>query len=405
MKNFNKKNNTLNEVVIVGAMRTPIGDFMGSLKRFSAVELGIHALKAALNKAEIAPELIEEVVAGMGNMAGTKANPGRQIAIGAGCSIETVGATVNQQCASSMRATEILYHEIALGKVSIGAAVGPESMTNSPFLLPGARMGYRMGNDNKVVDSMFCDGLIDVFNNCHMGITAENLAKQYEISREEQDELALLSHQRACRAIEEGKFKEEITPVEIKTKKGVALFDTDERPRPSITLESLAKLRPAFDREGSVTAGNASGLNDAGAALILMSTQKAEELGLKPLARIVATASAAVDPKIMGIGVVPAVKRALTFAGLTIDDIDYWEINEAFAAQFIAVNRELNIDMDKVNKNGSGVSLGHPVSCTGARLIVSLLHEMRRSGNRFGCASLCAGGGPGTAIVVERFDT
>jgi len=391
----------LDEVVIVSGMRTAIGDFLGSLKDLSAVELGIIALKAALGKAGIEADLIEEVTAGMGNMSGCKPNPARQIALGAGCAMETVAATVNQLCASSMRATEILYQEIALGKVAVGAAVGPESMSNIPYLLPGARKGYRMG-DNKTVDSMFCDGLIDAFYNYHMGVTAENLARQYGISRAEQDELALLSHRRACQAIQTGKFKDEIVPVEIKTKQGKVLFDTDERPRFDINLDILAQLPPAFDKAGTVTAGNASGLNDAAAALILMTGEKARALGIKPLARIVATASAAVDPKIMGIGVVPAVKRVLAFAGLQMNDIDYWEINEAFAAQFLAVNRELNLDMEKVNANGSGISLGHPVSCTGIRIIVSLLHEMRRRGSRLGCASLCAGGGPGAAVIVEQ---
>jgi len=390
----------MREVVIVSGMRTPIADFLGSLKDLSAVELGIIALKAALTKAGIEPGLIEEVVAGMGNMTGCKPNPGRQVALGAGCSVETVAVTVNQQCASSMRATEILAQEIMLGKVDVGAAVGPESMTNIPYLLPGARKGYRMGH-NKAVDSMFNDGLIDAFNNYHMGVTAENLARMYKISRREQDELALLSHQRACRAIKEDKFKDEIVPVEIKTRKGAILFDTDERPKPDANLEALANLPPVFEKEGTVTAGNASGLNDAAAALILMTADKAKELGCKPLARIIATASGAVDPSIMGIGVVPAVKRALQFANLEINDIGYWELNEAFAAQFIAVNRELNLDMDKVNANGSGISLGHPVSCTGVRIIVTLLHEMRRRGVRFGCASLCAGGGPGAAIILE----
>jgi acetyl-CoA C-acetyltransferase len=389
----------MREVVIVSGMRTPIGDFLGSLKDFSTVELGIIALKAVLNKAGIEPGLIEEVVAGLGNMSGCKPNPGRQVALGAGCSVETVAATVNQQCASSMRATEILFQEIVLGKVDIGAAVGPESMSNIPYLLPGARKGYRMGH-NKIVDSMFNDGLIDAFNNYHMGVTGENLAKMYKITRREQDELALLSHQRACLAIKE-KFNDEIIPVEIKTKKGSVLFDTDEHPKPDTSLEALAKLPPVFDKDGTVTAGNASGLNDAAAALILMTPDKAGELGCKPLARIVATASGAVDPSIMGMGIVPAVKRALQFANLKMEDIGYWELNEAFAAQFLAVNRELNLDMDKVNANGSGISLGHPVSCTGVRIIVTLLYEMRRRGVQFGCASLCAGGGPGAAIILE----
>ena len=390
----------MREVVIVSGMRTPIGDFQGALKDFSAVDLGVIALKGALNKAGIEPGKIEEVIAGHGLQAGCKGNSGRQVALHSGCSNETVGVTVNQQCPSSMRATEILSQEIMLGKVDIGAVIGLESMSNVPYLLLKARSGYRMGNGN-IVDSMLHDGLVDAFNDYHMGVTAENLAELYKISREEQDELAFLSHQRASMAIKEGKFKEEIVPVEIKHKKGTSLFDTDEHPNKETSLESLAKLKPAFKKDGTVTAGNASSLNDGGSALILMAAEKAKDLGLRPLARIVSTASAAVDPKIMGIGVVPAVYRALKFADLEVDDIGYWELNEAFAAQVLAVNRELKLDMAKVNANGSGISLGHPVGCTGARLIVSLIHEMRRRGVQYGCASLCAGGGPAVAIVVE----
>ncbi|GAB6156449.1 thiolase family protein [Desulfosporosinus burensis] len=391
----------MHEVVIVSGARTPIGDFLGSLRDFSAVDLGIIALTGAINKAGIDPGQVEEVIAGHANQTGCKGNTGRQVAIGAGCSFETVATTVNQQCASSMRATEILSQEILLGKVGIGAVVGPESMSNIPYMLPGARNGYRMGN-NQIVDIMMHDGLMDAFNNIHMGVTAENLAKMYNITRREQDDLALLSHLRAAQAIREQKFKDEIIPVELKTKKGSVIIDTDEHVRPDIKLDDLVKLRPVFDKEGTVTAGNASGLNDGASALIMMSAAKARELGCKPLVRIVSTASAAVDPKIMGIGVVPAVKRALLFVNLKLDDIGYWEINEAFAAQFLAVNCELNLDMDKVNGNGSGISLGHPVSCTGARLVVSLVNEMKRRNVEYGCASLCAGGGPGTAIIVQN---
>ncbi|MDA8234869.1 MAG: thiolase family protein [Clostridia bacterium] len=391
----------MRDVVIVSGMRTPIGDFLGSLKDFTAIELGVIALKAAIDKAGIEPGLIEEVVGGMGNMAGCKNNPARQVALGAGCAIETVAATVAQACASSMRATEILAQEIILGKVDVGAAVGPESMSNIPFLLPGARKGYRMGH-NQLVDGMFNDGLLDAFHNYHMGITAENLAKMFQITRQEQDELALISHQRACQAIQENKFKNEIVPVEIKSRKETVLFDTDEHPKPETNLDDLAKLKPVFDKEGTVTAGNSSSLNDGAAALILMTSDKAKELGCKPLARIISTASAAVDPSIMGIGVVPAIKRALKYANLKLNDIGYWEINEAFAAQVIAANRELNLDMNQVNANGSGISLGHPVSSTGVRLIIALVNEMRRRGVQFGCASLCAGGGPATAIIIEN---
>jgi len=390
----------MRDVVIVSGMRSPIGDFFGTLKNFSAVELGVVALKAAIEKAGIDHSQIEEVVGGHIYQAGCKGNTARQVALGAGCNVETVALTINQQCPSSMRAVEILTQAIMLGKVDIGAAVGYESMTNVPFLLPKARSGYKMGH-SQVVDGLLHDALIDAFNDYHMGITAENLAEKYVISREEQDELALLSHQRACRAIQEGIFDEEIVPIEIQTKKGPVIMSTDEHPQSGTSRESLAKLRPAFKKDGTVTAGNASSLNDGAAALILMAGDKAKELGIKPLGRIVATASAAVDPKLMGIGVVPAVERALKYAQLNMDDIGYWEINEAFASQFLAVNRELNLDMEKVNANGSGISLGHPVGCTGARIMISLLNEMRRRNVRYGCASLCAGGGPAVAVIIE----
>ncbi|MDP4126644.1 MAG: thiolase family protein [Bacillota bacterium] len=393
----------MREVVIVSAGRTPIGDYFGSLKALSAVDLGVIALKGTLDKIMLKPDLIEEVVAGHCIQSACKGNTGRQVALGAGCSIETVGVTVNQMCPSSMRATEILAQEIQLGKVDIGAVVGMESMSNAPYLLPKARGGYRMGN-GELLDAMLYDALIDAFMGYHMGVTAENLAEMYQISREEQDELALLSHRRAVQAISEGKFKQEIVPVELKAKKGNIIFDTDEHPNAEASRESLAKLRPAFKPDGTVTAGNASSLNDGASALILCEANKAVELGLKPLAKIKSTASASVDPKIMGIGVVPAIRRALHFAGLQQDQIGYWEINEAFAAQFLAANRELKLDLDIVNANGSGCSLGHPVGNSGARLIVSLVHEMRRRGVRYGCASLCAGGGPAVAIVVENPD-
>lgn len=390
----------MREVVIVSGMRTPIGDYLGTLKDFSAVDLGTIALKAALDKAGVDPSQVEEVVTGHVYQAGCKGNPSRQVTIGAGCPVETVSLTVNQQCPSSMRAAEIISQEIMMGKIDIGAAVGIESMTNVPYLLLKARGGYRMGT-GELLDGLLYDALIDAFNNYHQGITAENLAEKYNITRQEQDELALLSHQRACRAIKDGSFKEEIIPIEVKTKKGTLFFDRDEHPNPNVTLESLAKLKPAFKKDGTITAGNASAINDAACALILMGADKAVELGIKPLARIVATASASVEPKIMGIGVVPAVNRALKLANMHADDIDLWEINEAFAAQFLACNRELKLDMAKVNVNGSGISLGHPVGNTGAKLIVSLMHELRRRNKKFGCASLCAGGGPAMATIIE----
>ncbi|HHV76375.1 MAG TPA: thiolase family protein [Syntrophothermus lipocalidus] len=390
----------MRDVVIVSGKRTAIGNFLGALKDFSAVDLGTIALKAAINSAGISPDTIEEVAAGHVYQAGCKGNPARQITIGAGCPVETVSVTVNQQCPSAMRALEIISQEIMLGKIDAGAAVGIESMSNVPYLLLKARTGYRMGN-GELVDGMLYDALIDAFGNGHQGITAENLAEMYNISREEQDEWAFISHQRACQAIKEGKFKDEIVPVEVKTKKETFLFDTDEHPNPDTTLESLAKLKPAFKKDGTVTAGNASSINDAACAAVVMAHDKAVELGIKPLARIVATASAAVEPRIMGIGVVPAVKRALKFAGMTIDDIQLWEINEAFAAQFLACNRELKLDTEKINVNGSGISLGHPVGCTGLRLVITLINEMKRRNLRYGCAALCAGGGPAMATIIE----
>ncbi|HPF20054.1 MAG TPA: thiolase family protein [Syntrophomonas sp.] len=390
----------MREVVVVGARRTAIGDYLGSLKDKTAVELGIAALNAAIAKAGIEPAQIEEVAAGQVYQAGCLGNPARQVTLGVGCPVETVALTVNQQCPSSMRCTEIISQEIMLGKINIGAVVGMESMSNIPYLLTKARGGYRMGN-GVVYDAMLCDGLIDVFYNYHQGVTAENLAVKYGISRAEQDELALLSHQRACAAIDAGKLTEEIVPIEIKSKKGTVLFDTDEHPNRNTNLEALARLKPAFKENGTVTAGNASAINDAACAAILMGGDKAAELGIKPLARITATASASVDPSIMGIGVVPAVKRVLQIAGMKKEDIDVWELNEAFAAQFLACNRELQLDMNKVNLNGSGISLGHPVGNTGLKIIIAVINELRRQKKQFGCASLCAGGGPAMATIVE----
>ncbi len=390
----------MRDVVIVSGARTPIGDYFGALKDFTAVDLGVIALKAAIEKAGIHSDQIEEVMGGQIYQAGCKGNTARQVALGANCSIQTVAATINQQCASSLRATEIIAQEMMLGKIDVGAAVGYESMTNVPYLLPKARNGYKMGN-SEVVDSLLNDALIDAFNHYHMGITAENLAERYGISRVEQDQLALLSHERACQAIKDEKFNHEIVPIEIKTKKETKMIRIDEHPKNDMDLQALTALRPAFKKDGTVTAGNASSINDGASALILMTSDKAKELGLKPLARIVSSASASVAPEIMGIGVVPAVERALKFAQLQKDDIGYWEINEAFAAQFIAVNRELKLDLDKVNANGSGISLGHPVGCTGARLILSLINEMHRRGTQYGCASLCSGGGPAAAMIIE----
>lgn len=392
----------MKDVVIVSGMRTPVGDFLGSLKNKTCVELGVIALKAAIEQAGIDPRIIEEVVCGNPDMAGARANPGRQVAVHAGCSWETVASTVNQQCVSSLRASEIMYQEILLGKVDAGAAVGCESMSNVPYFLMGARDGFRMGNQ-KMVDGLFSDGFMDAFYNIHMGETAENVAKMYNISREEQDEFALMSHQRACTSIDNRTQAGELIPVEVKEKKGTRMFEVDEHPRQGLTMEDLARLKPVFVKDGTVTAGNSSSLNDGAAALIMMNTEKAKELGIKPFARVVSSANAAVDAKIMGMGVVGSVQKALRFAGLKVEDIGYWEINEAFAAQVIGCNRELKIPLEKMNINGGGISIGHPVGMTGARLLVSLIHEMRRNGARYGCASLCGGGGPSTAMIIEAY--
>jgi acetyl-CoA C-acetyltransferase len=391
----------MNDVVFVSAVRTPVGDFLGSLKDLTSVETGALVLKTAMEKVNLDPKLVEEVVCGNPDMAGAKSNPGRQVAIHAGCAWETVACTVNQQCVSSLRATEIMYQEILLGKVEVGAAVGCAAMSNIPYLVMGARTGFKMG-EQKLVDAMYNDGMVDAFYNYLMGVTAENIAEMYNISREEQDEFALMSHHRACASINSKTQESELVPVEIKTRKGSTFFTVDEHPRQGLKMEDLAKLKPVFKKDGTVTAGNSSGINDGSAALIMMSAAKAKELGMKPLARVVATGSAAVDAKIMGMGVVPSVTKALKFANLKLDEIDYWEINEAFAAQIIGCNRELKIPLDKMNANGGGISLGHPVGMTGARLIVSLIHEMHRRGVRYGGASLCGGGGPSTSIIIER---
>ena len=393
----------MRNVVIVSAARTPIGDYLGSLKSLQAYELGVIAVTGALNKAGLQPEQVNEVLMGMCMQGGAKGNPARQVQINAKIPVEAPAATINQQCGSAMRALEIASQQIMLGKEDVIVAGGVESMSNAPYYMHGVREGLRMG-DSKIYDALTYDGLIDAFYNYHMGMTTENLVERYNISRQEQDELAALSHQRAIVAIQAGKFKDEIVPVEVKTRKGSVLVDTDEHPRADINMEKLTKLRPAFKKDGSVTAGNASGINDGAAAVILMAEDKAKELGIKPLARIVNTASFGVDPSIMGIGPVGAIAKALKFANLKLEDINYFELNEAFAGQFLAVNRELKLPMDKVNLNGSGISLGHPIGATGVRIIVTLLYEMKRQGARLGVASLCCGGGPAIAAIIENIE-
>lgn len=388
----------MKDVVIVSAVRTPIGKFLGGLSKVSAVDLGVVAVKEAMERAGIKPEQVEDVTAGMVYKAGAKGNPARQVSIKVGIPSSAGATTVDQQCASAMRAFEVASQQIMLGKYDIGVAFGIESMSNVPHMLLGSRNGYRMG-DTKVVDGLTYDALVCAIYGKHMGFTAQNLADKYNITREEQDELAALSHARAVAAQKEGKFDKEIVPVTIEGRKGNTVVDKDECPNEATTVEVLGKLKAVFG--DTVTAGNASSINDGAAAVVLMSEEKAKELGIKPIAKIRATASAGVDPEIMGIGPVEAIPRALKFAGLSLDEIDYFEINEAFAAQFLACNRELNLAMDKVNANGSGISLGHPVGCTGIRIIVSLLHEMERRGSKYGCASLCVGGGPAMATIVE----
>jgi acetyl-CoA C-acetyltransferase len=391
----------MKEVVIVSGRRTPVGDLLGSLKDLNCVDLGVLALKAAIQSAGIDATLIEEVVCGNPDMAGAKSNPGRQIAVHAGCGWDTVACTLNQQCVSSMRAAEIMYQELLLGKVEVGATVGCASMSNIPYLLMGARTGFKMG-EQRLIDGMYNDGMMDAFYNYLMGVTAENIAEMYKISREEQDEFALMSHQRASAAINNKTQASELVPVEIKVKRTMKIFDADEHVRHGLKMEDLAALKPVFIPNGTVTAGNASGLNDGAAALVMMTLDKAKELGVKPLARIVASGSGAVDAKIMGMSVVPSVNKALKFANLKVEDIDYWEMNEAFAAQIIGCNRELKIPLDKMNANGGGISIGHPVGMTGARLLVSMVHEMERRGVQYGGASLCGGGGVSTSIILER---
>jgi acetyl-CoA C-acetyltransferase len=391
----------MREVVIVSGARTAIGDYMGSLSGLSPVQLGIAALKGAIAKAGINKNLIQEVVAGQCNQAGSPGNTARHIAMGAELPVESFAFTVHQQCASSMRGSELLSQEIMLGKIDVGAVVGVESMSNAPYLLFGARKGYCLADGEKIQDSLMIGGLVDALLGYHMGITADNIAEHYKISRQEQDEWALMSNQRACAAIKNGLFKDEIVPVEIKTKKGPAMFDTDEHPKADTSMEALGKLKPAFKKDGTVTAGNASGLNDAGSCMIMMAAETAPKLGVKPIARVVASAPGSVEPRIMGMGVVPAVRNALKFAGLKQEQIDYWEFNEAFAAQVIGCNRELKISLDKINAVGSGIGLGHPVGATGARLIITMINELKRRGNKYGCASLCASGGPAHAFIVE----
>ena len=391
----------MREVVIVSAVRTAIGKFGGSLTPLSAPQMGAIVIKEALNRAGVKPELVDEVIMGNVLQAGLGQNPARQAAIFAGMPVEVPAFTVNKVCGSGLKCVELAAQSILAGDNDIVVAGGMESMSNAPFTVPGkARWGLKMG-DQKMIDVMIRDGLWDAFNDYHMGITSENVAEKFGVTREDQDEVAARSQARAIETIKSGAFKEEIVPVTIKTKKGEKVFDTDEFPREGTTMEVLAKLRPAFKKGGTVTAGNASGLNDGAAALVLMTAEKAAELGLKPMAKIVSYASAGVDPAIMGIGPIPASRKALAKAGLEVKDLDLVEANEAFAAQTVEVGRELQLDWDKTNVNGGAIALGHPIGASGARILVTLLYALKHRNKKLGLATLCIGGGMGTATVVE----
>jgi len=392
----------MTEIVIVAACRTALGNFGGSLAKVPAVELGATVIKALLAKTGVAPEAVSEVILGNVLTAGLGQNPARQALRKAGLPDSTPALTINQVCGSGLKAVALGVQAILSGESEIVIAGGQENMSAAPHLLNNSRDGIRMGNGT-LVDSMVYDGLTDVYNQYHMGVTAENVAKKYGISRQEQDDLSLASQQKAAAARAAGRFKDEIVPVLIPQKKGDPLvFDTDEFIKADVTAEALAKLRAAFDKEGTVTAGNASGINDGAAAVMLMSAAKAKELGLKPMSTIKAAASAGVDPTIMGIGPVPATQKALARVGWKLADLDLLEANEAFAAQAIGVARELKWDMSKVNVNGGAIALGHPIGASGCRVLVTLLHEMVRRDAKKGLATLCIGGGMGVALLVER---
>ena len=390
----------MTEVVIVAAKRTAIGNFGGGLSGLVAPELGAAVIKALLEETGV--KAVDEVILGEVLTAGVGQNPARQAALKAGLGIETPCLIINQVCGSGLKVTHLGAQAIKAGDADIIIAGGQESMSNAPYLLPQARNGYRMG-DGKVVDSMVADGLTDAYNHYHMGITAENIAEKYSISREQQDELAVASQNKAEAAQAAGKFKEEIVPISIPQRKGdPVVVDTDEFIKKGANIDSISKPRPAFKKDGTVTAANASGINDGAAAVMLMSAAKAQELGLKPLAKIVAYASAGVEPEIMGMGPVPAVKKTLEKAGWTLDQVDLIEANEAFAAQALGVAGELKFDMSKVNVNGGAIALGHPIGASGTRILVTLLHEMQRRDAKKGLATLCIGGGMGGALAVER---
>lgn len=392
----------MREVVIVSAVRTAIGSFGGSLKDIPAAELGSIVIKEAINRAGIKPELVEEVVMGNVIQAGQGQNVARQAAVKAGLPVGVPAMTINKVCGSGLRCVALAAQMIKAGDCDVVIAGGMENMSLAPYAMPGARWGQRMG-DGKMVDTMIKDALWDAFNDYHMGVTAENIAKEWGLTREMQDEFALNSQLKAEKAIKEGKFVDEIVPVVIPQRKGEAkIFAQDEFPRFGSTIEKMSKLRPSFIKDGTVTAANASGINDGAAAFVVMSAEKSQELGIKPMAKIVSYGSKGLDPAIMGYGPFHATKKALEVAGLTVEDMDLIEANEAFAAQSLAVSKDLNFDMEKVNVNGGAIALGHPVGASGARILVTLLHEMEKRDAKKGLATLCIGGGMGTALVVER---
>lgn len=392
----------MREVVIVSAVRTAIGSFGGSLKDVPAAELGSIVIKEAVNRAKIKPELVEEVVMGNVIQAGQGQNVARQAAVRAGLPVEVPAMTINKVCGSGLRCVALAAQMIKAGDCDVVVAGGMENMSAAPYAMPGARWGQRMG-DGKMMDTMIKDALWDAFNDYHMGVTAENIAKEWKLTREMQDEFALNSQLKAEKAIKAGRFVDEIVPVIIPQRKGEPkIFEQDEFPRFGSTIEKMSKLKPSFIKGGTVTAANASGINDGAAAFVVMSAEKANELRLKPMAKIVSYGSKGLEPSIMGYGPFHATKKALEVAGLTVEDMDLIEANEAFAAQSLAVAKDLNFDMDKVNVNGGAIALGHPVGASGARILVTLLHEMEKRDAKKGLATLCIGGGMGTALVVER---
>jgi acetyl-CoA C-acetyltransferase len=398
---------TIKDVVLVSACRTAIGRFLGSLKDVSARDLAITAGKMAIERANIPSDIIDECCVGQVYPHMNGSLPARQVAMRIGLPPRSSAMNVNQNCASGMRALEIASHNIMLGKTDVALVIGVENMTNAPYMIPKGRTGYRMG-PGKIEDAMLYDGLIDELVPGHMGITAENVAEKYGITRQECDELALISHQRATKAVRDGTFKREVVPVEIKSKKGVKIYETDEHMIPDANLEAMSALPSAFKKDGVVTAANASGINDAAAAVVVMSADKARELGVKPLMRMINVCSEGVEPGLMGLGPAVAIPKCLEQAGMKFDDIEYWELNEAFAAQFLGVGRMLKedfgitLDLEKVNHNGSGIALGHPVGCTALRIVVSLYYELERLNLTVGGASLCVGGGPAMASLWTR---